>query len=166
VAGRAETSEARGKLPPWLDTIRTIEAESGTDARGPALVITVAGDGKRHAVPDLGLGVGSLPAPERISAAMELVGQGWLIRGNISFASEADAAEVVTALEAARQRVVDSHVLSALLRRQHVLDIVKGLSLSRTEARVSYGTSISIADARALMAAAAVTLDQYFGQPP
>ncbi len=164
--GRAEALEARGKLPPWLDTIRTIEKESGDDKRGPALVVTLAGDGKRYPVPDVGLGVTSLPSPLRISLATELVGQGWLVRGNMSFATEADAAEVVAALEGARQRVVDSHVMSALLRREHLLDIVKGMSLSRTGARVSYATSLSIADARMLLAAAAVMLDQYFRRTP
>jgi hypothetical protein len=39
------------------------------------------------------------------------------------------------------------------------------LSLARTGARVSYATSLAIADARTLLAAAAVALDQYFRRP-
>lgn len=163
--GDLDKVEARGKMPPWLDTIRTIEKESGDDQRGPALVVTCFGGKGRYKVPDVGLGVTSLPAPQRISLAMELVKQGWLVRGNISFTNEADAAELVAAVEAAQQRIIDSHLLSMALRRQHLLDFVKGLSLARTGARVSYGTSLSIADARTLLAEAAVVLDQYFRRP-
>jgi hypothetical protein len=129
-------------------------------------VLTLAGPGTRYEIPDVGLGVTSLPSPQRISTAMELVTQGWLIRGNIVFAKEADAKEFAQAVTDMQQRITDSRVFSALLRRQHALNLVTGLSIERTGARVSYATSMSIADARALMAAAAATLDAYFaGQP-
>ena len=165
--GAINSFETKAKLPPWLQTIRTIEQESGDEKqRGPALVLTLAGPGQRYDIPDIGLGVTSLPSPQRISAAMELVTQGWLIRGNIVFAKEADAKEFAQAVTDVQQRITDSRVFSALLRRQHALNVVTGLSLERTGARVSYATSMSIADARALMAAAAATLDAYFaGQP-
>jgi hypothetical protein len=174
-SGNIEALETKAKLPPWLATIRTIDKEAGgPDKRGPALVMTVgeppsgtkpAASG-RYRLPDVGLGVTSLPVPQRISLAMELVKQGWLVRGNIVFATETDAAEVVKVLQDAQQKVTDSHVLSALLRRQHVLNVVAGLSLQRTGARVSYATSLSIADARAVLAAAAVTLGEYFQGAP
>ncbi len=165
--GSIDTFETKAKLPPWLQTIRTIEQESGDEkARGPALVLTLAGPAQRYEIPDVGLGVTSLPSPQRIACAMELVQQGWLIRGNIVFANEADAKELVTVLEEAQQRIKDSRIFSALLRRQHLLNVVTGLSLARTGARVSYATSMSIADARAILAAAAQTLAAYFnGQP-
>lgn len=165
--GSIDTFETKAKLPPWLQTIRTIEKESGDEkARGPALVLTLAGPGQRYDIPDVGLGVTSLPSPQRISCAMELVQQGWLIRGNIVFANEADAKELVTVLEQAQQRITDSRIFSALLRRQHLLNVVTGLSLARTGARVSYATSMSIADARAILAAAAQTLAAYFSAQP
>ena len=99
------SSGRSSKLPPWLDTIRTIEqetveapkpdakpAEKPDDKRGPALVLTFTGPGKRYKIPDLlGIGVTSAPSPDRLSLAMELVKQGWLVRGNIVFATEADA---------------------------------------------------------------------------
>jgi len=172
--GSVDRAEARGKLPAWLAGIRTIAKESGDDKRGPALVMTVGeppstsapAKSGRYKLPEVGLGVSSLPVPSRISLAMELVKQGWLVRGNIVFASEADAAELVTTLTDLQTRITDSHILSAVLRKQHVLNIVTGLSLSRSGARVSYATSISIADARAILAAAALELGSYFGQPP
>jgi len=165
--GNLETLEARGALPPWLDTIRTIEKESGEEpGKGPALVVTLAGDGKRIALPDVGLGLTALPGPERVSIAVELDPKGWRVRGNIKLASEADAAELVRALQQAQQRVKDSRVLSAVLRTQHVYNAITGLSLARSGDRVSYATSVSIADARAVLAAAAASLDQYFGRTP
>jgi hypothetical protein len=166
--GSLDSIEAKGKLPAWLQTIRTIETESGDGPRGPALVLTLAGPGGRYDIPDIGMGVTSLPSPERISLALELVQQGWYVRGNIVFAKEADAAELQTALTQVKQNIVDSHILSNLLKRQHALNLVTNLSISRTGARVSYSTSLSIADMRALLAAAAVQLEAYFagvGQP-
>ncbi|HEY6035026.1 MAG TPA: hypothetical protein VIV58_12220, partial [Kofleriaceae bacterium] len=191
-SGNVDRSEAKGKLPGWLAGLRSIEKESGeksgegptagvgagssaTDAkRGPALVLTVGeppsttapAKSGRYKLPELGLGVRSLPVPSRISLAMELVKQGWLVRGNIVFPNEADATELVTTLTDLQTRITDSHILSAVLRKQHVLNIVTGLSLSRSGARVSYATSISIADARAILAAAAIELAGYFGQVP
>jgi hypothetical protein len=183
--GSVDRVEAKGKLPAWLAGIRTIVKESGddkageggakaNDKKGPALVMTVGeppsttapAKSGRYKLPELGLGVSSLPVPTRISLAMELVKQGWLVRGNIVFGTEADAAELVKTLTDLQTRITDSHILSAVLRKQHVLNIVTGLSLARTGARVSYATSISIADARAILAAAAQELAGYFGQMP
>jgi len=172
--GSVDAAEARGKLPAWLSGIRTIAKESGDDKKGPALVMTIGeppsntgpATSGRYKLPEVGLGVSSLPVPQRISLAMELVKQGWLVRGNIVFASEAEAAELVQTLTDLRTRITDSHILSGLLRKQHALNIVTGLSLARTGARVSYATSISISDARAILAAAAQSLGGYFGQIP
>ncbi|HET9988245.1 MAG TPA: hypothetical protein VFQ65_06990, partial [Kofleriaceae bacterium] len=175
--GSVDRAEAKGKLPAWLAGIRTIAKESGeevSDKKGPALVMTIGeppsttapAKSGRYKLPEVGLGVSSLPVPTRISLAMELVKQGWLVRGNIVFANEADAADLVTTLTDLQTRITDSHILSAVLRKQHVLNVVTGLSLARTGARVSYATSISIADARAILAAAALELGSYFGQPP
>lgn len=169
--GSLDKIEVKVALPPWLQTIRTIEQESGDEkTRGPALVLTLAGPGTRYEIPDVvGLGITSLPSPQRLTVAMELVPTGWLIRGNIVFTNEADAKEFEASVTAVRQRVLDSRILSGLLKKQHALNLVQNFALARTEARVSYSTSMSIADAHAIMAAAAATLDAYFGgkqQPP
>ena len=173
-AGSVDAIEAKTKLPAWLAGIRTISKESGDDKKGPALVLTVGdppastGPAKtgRYKLPELGLGVSSLPVPSRISLAMELVKQGWLVRGNIVYATETDAAELETTLNDLKTRITDSHILSAVLKHQHALNIVTGLSLTRSGTRISYATSISVSDARALLAAAALTLSSYFGSGP
>jgi hypothetical protein len=74
------------------------------------------------------------------------------------FASDADADEFATALGQAQQRLLGSRILAGLLAKQHVLDVIKNLSLARTGARVSYATSISIVDARLVLTAAADAL--------
>lgn len=171
--GSADTVEAgKAGLPAWLDGIRAIKKESGDEQDGPALVMTVGEPPSatrpartgRYKLPELGLGVHSLPVPQRISLAMQLVKQGWLVRGNISFANEKDAAELATTLEDLKTRITDSHILSALLRKQHLLNVVTNLSLARSGTRISYATSISISDARAILVAASQALASAFGQ--
>ncbi|MGE3456634.1 MAG: hypothetical protein AB7O24_16100, partial [Kofleriaceae bacterium] len=164
--GNVDAIEAKGKLPSWLSAIRTIETESGAD-RGPALVVTVALGGQRFDLKgnDFGLGIKTVAMPIRISLAMELVKQGWLIRGNMSFNSEAEAVELVRVAEAARQQVVDSSMMQRLIGKQ-VTRVIKNLSFARTGGRVSYATSVSIADARAILAVIAQYLDGYYGNRP
>jgi hypothetical protein len=161
-AGDVDAVESTAKLPAWLASIRAIEAESGEHA-GPALVLTLALDGKRQNLGenDYGLGVKTFPMPTRVSLAAEVVKQGWLVRGNASFANDAAAAEFVTAAEAARQRIIDSRLLQAAVGAP-AAHVIKNLSFARAGPRVSYATSISIADMRAIMAVAAQQLDTYF----
>jgi hypothetical protein len=164
--GDIEKIEAKGKLPPWLGAIRTIEAESGTDARGPALVLTIALGGQTVELGDnnAGLGIDKVTTPDRVSLAMELVKQGWLVRGNMRFTSDAAATSFIAAAEAAKQRVADSRALQLALGKP-IARVVANLSFARTGPRVSYTTSISIADARAILAVAAQQLDAYFLAP-
>ncbi|HEY0988194.1 MAG TPA: hypothetical protein VGD80_14115 [Kofleriaceae bacterium] len=164
--GNPDTVEATGKLPAWLAGIRKIETETG-DPRGPALVVTLALSGKRVALGanDLGLGIPSVPQPERVSLAMELVRQGWLVRGNLRFASDADAAELVAAVQRVQQRIADSRTIQLVIGRP-IAHVIANLAFARNGPRVSYATSVSIADARAILAAAAQQLDRYYGRAP
>lgn len=164
--GDLDAIEATGKLPAWLAGIRKIESESGGDKRGPALVLTLALGGTRVDLGDndYGLGIKALPTPDRVSLAMELVKQGWLVRGNMRFATAAAAAEFITAADAVRERVGDSGAIQLVIGKP-LARVIGNLSFARTGGRVSYATSISIADARAILAASAQQLDQYFGGP-
>lgn len=160
-AGTLDAIEAKGRLPGWLAGLRAIERESG-DPRGPALVVTMTFTRARYKIPDVGLGASSIVLPQRVSLAMELVKQGWLVRGNIVFATEDDAAEFVATVTAIQQRLIDSDVFALLLKRQHAYALVKGFSLTQAGTRVSYGTSMSIADARVVFAIAAQVVGNYF----
>ena len=161
--GATDAAIARGKLPAWLERTQTIEAEAG-DEWGPALIVTMTATRARWKFPDLGLGVTSIPGPERATVAMELVKQGWVVRGNVKLATEAEAEELATAIETMRQRVADSSLLQAMLKRGHALNAVLGLTVQRTGTRVAYATSLSIKDAQIFLQLAGDSLEQYFGQ--
>ena len=164
-AGDLDTVEAKGKLPVWLGGIRAIEKESG-DPRGPALVVTLGLGGERIDLEDdFGLGVTSVPTPDRVSLAMELVKQGWLVRGNMSFKTPKEAEELVTLVEGVKQRVADSRAIQLVIGKP-LARVVANLSFSRTGHRVSYATSISVADARAILSMIAQQLDGYFRATP
>jgi hypothetical protein len=164
--GSLDAAVATAKLPPWLAGIRKIETETG-DARGPALVVTLGLGGKRVdlAGNDFGLGLPSVPTPDRISLAMELVKQGWLVRGNLRFASDADATELIAAVQRVQQRIAGSRTIQLVIGKP-IARVIANLAFARTGPRVSYATSISIADARAILAVVAQQLDQYFGHVP
>lgn len=164
-SGKLDTVEATGKLPAWLGNIRAIEDESGgaKEQRGPALVVTLGLGGQRLDLrgDDFGLGITTVPTPDRVSLAMELVKQGWLIRGNMRFASEKEAAEFIAVADGVKERVSDSRAIQMVLGKQ-LVRVVANLSFARSGGRVSYATSVSIADARVILAALAQQLDGYF----
>ena len=168
--GDVDAAVNKGKLPEWVQRVQTIEDESGKPW-GPALIVTVTATRARWKIPEMGLGVTSVPAPERATLAMELVKQGWVLRGNVKLATEAEAQELATAVETVRQRVVDSTLLQAVLKRGHALNVVLGLTVKRTGTRVAFATSVSIKDAQIFLQLAADSLEQYFaaaarGQAP
>lgn len=170
VPGDLDAIEAKGKLPAWIGGIRSIEAESG-EPYGPALIVTIATGGERIDLKgnDFGLGIQTVPTPDRLTLAMELVKQGkhqgWYVKGNLRFGSQKDAAEFVTVAESAKQRVEDSRALQMVMGKP-LARVIKNLSFKRTGGAVSYATSISIADARAILDATGQQLDSYYGAPP
>jgi hypothetical protein len=166
-SGSLDTVEASpGALPPWLAKIRTIEAESGTDQPGPALVVTLAFDGKPVTIPpdeDFGLGLGTIAMPQRVSVALELVKQGWLARGNIKFATDADAAAFLKTITNLRQTILDNRFLQIGIGKAAV-NFLKNFQFARGASRISFASSLSIHDARDLMALVGQQLDGYFAQ--
>lgn len=164
--GNLDAIEAKGQLPAWVAGIRKIEEESGVDKAGPALVVTLGLGGQRVDLKgyDFGTGVATLPTPDRVSLAMELVKQGWLIRGNMRFATDKEATEFITVAESAK-KIAESRAFQLALGKP-VANVLRNLSFAQTGGRVSYATSISIADARALLSVAAQQLDAYYVNPP
>jgi hypothetical protein len=164
--GNVDNVVARVKPPPWIAGIRGIEAESGLD-RGPALVLTLALGGQTIELGDndFGLGIKSVTTPDRVTLAMELDKNGWHVAGNMRFTSDASAASFITAAESAKQRIADSRALQLAMGKP-VARVIANLRFARTGPRVSYTTSISIADARMILAVAAQQLDTYFATTP
>ena len=65
----------------------------------------------------------------------------------------------------AKQRIADSRALQLAMGKP-VARVIANLRFARTGPRVSYTTSISIADARLILAVAAQQLDTYFVTTP
>jgi hypothetical protein len=151
----------KAKLPGWLARLPDLEGESGT-GDGPALMLTLGPRSKVWEVPDVGLGVTSLPAPERMTLSLEIDRQGFHVKGHPKFASEDDAKSFVEKTETAREAALESAAHTMVLKRAKVWNALKGLSMVRTDRRVSYSTSISIADARVMTAAGILLVAEYF----
>jgi hypothetical protein len=77
------------------------------------------------------------------------------------FASEKEAIEFITVADSVKERVSDSRAIQLVLGKQ-LVRVVENLSFARTGGRVSYATSVSIADARVILASLAQQLDGYF----
>ena len=167
-ARRPRRADRRGRRQPRHDrgegascrrgspAIRTIENESGDDKRGPALVLTLAGAGQaRTTIPDC--------RPRHHVAARRRRGSrsrwssssraGSCAATSCSRARPTPPSSCSTLTDVADSAITDSRILLGVLKQQHALNVITGLSLARTGARVSYATSISIADARAILAA-------------
>lgn len=165
--GDLDTVVATGKMPAWVAGIRKIEQESGDD-RGPSLVVTAAFEPKYIDFKgnDFGLGIAGVTPPSRVSLAMELIKTGWVIHGNLKFASAADAKSFEASVTLVQERVAHSTVLRLLIERAVGKPFVKtlaNLKLSRGGSRISYSTSISVAGARQGLALAAQAVENAFG---
>ncbi len=148
-------------MPAWLGRVRTIEAESGLK-EGPELMMTMSSLAGRYTLPDLGLGVTSLPAPDRITLALKVEANGVIARGNLRFATDAEAAEMVQAIATIREKVAESRILQAVLRRASALNMISGLTMVQTRNKVAYATSLSTADMRAFMAFIAASVADHY----
>jgi hypothetical protein len=151
---------ATGTLPAWLAGVRKIEDESGNKT-GPTLVLTLTFTAKRYDLPSFGQDVTSVPAPERVTVSLEFV-KGFIVRGNMKFATEAQATEFVESMTKVRDQVLDMAALRLILNRAKALNVITGLSFDQRGARVSYATSASLADADAILAISAQWLAAWF----
>ena len=68
-------------------------------------------------------------------------------------------------MQRVQQRINDSRTIQLVIGKP-IAHVIANLAFARNGLRVSYATSISIADARAILAAVALQLDQYFGRAP
>jgi hypothetical protein len=150
----SDLDAARGdetSLPDWLRRARNVEAESGVD-RGPIAVMSVSGI--KHTEVDVPQ-VGTLPVPLHAALAVEMAKQGFYVRGTLTFSTAARAQEFQQTLETARTRLFDSTWGQLLLKNFHAYHALRGLTMRRRDARVTYATSISVADGKAMFVLAA-----------
>jgi len=140
------TRAADSESPDWIKRVRNIELESGLDA-GPALLMTMVGFPRRFEIPL----VGTIPAPERATLAAEITEGGFLVRGNLLFSSEARAVEFMKFADEKQKWLVGTVRGRLVMAPFHAFNAVKGLSLKRRGKKVSYATSISVADGRAML---------------
>jgi hypothetical protein len=138
-------------LPDWVRRARTVDVESGAD-RGPIAVMSVSGI--KHTELDVPQ-VGTVPVPVHAALAIEMAKQGFYVRGTLTFSTVERAQAFQRSLEAARSRLLDATWGQLLLRNFHAYHALKGLTMRRRDARVTYATSISIADGKAMMVLAA-----------
>ena len=142
---------AQADLPPWLSRVPAVPREAGT-AAGPIAVVSVAGLHQSDiAVPEVGV----LPVPERAALALEMAGSGFYVRGTLAFADPAAAARFERRLDAARARLTGTTMGRLLLMNFHAENALRGLALRRRGALVTYATSVSGADGKAMMELAA-----------
>jgi hypothetical protein len=138
-------------LPDWILRARTVENESGQGA-GPIAVVSVSGIKRTEVeLPQLG----TIPVPVHAALAVELTKQGFYLRGTLTFSSAERAGEFQKTLEATRARLIGSTLGELALKNFHAYHALKGLSLRRRDAKVTYATSISPADGKAMMQLAA-----------
>jgi hypothetical protein len=102
-----------------------------------------------------------VPAPERLTVSLEFV-KGFIVRGNMKFATEDAATEFVETMTSVKDQVLDSAALRLVLNRARALNMITGLSFDRRGNRVSYATSASVADADAVLAISAQWLAAWF----
>jgi outer membrane biosynthesis protein TonB len=155
----AVASEA--DLPDWLARVPAIEEATGNaTTRGPVLMVTVQGLlPPRWRAPFLG----EIETPRRLTLAVEVARGGFYVRGAMLFDSEAQAERFIAAFGKAQAEATTAPLGKALLARFHLYHALNGLSFKRNGTKVSYATSISVADARGLLDRTAAQLRSFFG---
>ena len=153
---------APADLPPWLAALRDIERESGQDT-GPAVIVTLARIlPKRWQVPNMGVDIGEMSTPEQATLALEVTEKGFFVRGTLIFADPAAASDFVDKATRAQKDFVGTVIGRALLAQVKAYNAVRGLSFAQNKEKVGYATSISVADARAVMEFAAQQTRNFF----
>jgi hypothetical protein len=148
------------ELPEWVTQVRKVEAQAGVE-RGPAVVMSLSGLPDEIRIYDV-----ELPGPDRVSLAVSFPDIGMLLQGTFAFSSAERAEAFVTKLEEARTQYLDSRFGRGVLHTFHAFNAVKNLWLSRSGRLVSYGTSISNADGKAMTDKAAEISHNFYSRRP
>jgi hypothetical protein len=90
--------------------------------------------------------------------------KGFVLRGRAKFANESRARAFQTGITQAQSDAMGSLLNSTLLRQFQAYNAVKGLQLKRKGVAVTFATSLSVADMRAIFGVAADWSKRYFGR--
>jgi hypothetical protein len=146
-------------FPPWLAKVPSLREQSGGESKdGPIVVASFHSRRERLDVPM----VGELPAPERMSVALQLASTGFLLQGTMVFRSENAAAEFEATVKDGLARMTGTKVGRSLLAQVHALNTAKGLTLRRRGQRMSFVSSFSTADGKAMCEAAAQITERFY----
>lgn len=139
------------ELPEWLAKIRSVGDESGKEDDGPVVVASLYGVLDTLKIPM----IGEIPTPERLSVAIDIAEVGFRVHGTMTFSSEERATTFETMVNEAKDRMVETAVGRRVLGQLQALNAAKGLTLTRRGKRMSYVSSFSNADAKAMLERAA-----------
>jgi hypothetical protein len=165
-SGPLDVDTPTATLPVWLQRVAALEAEAG-EPTGPALMATASGIFPRTLPIPYGSG-GDLPGPDRATVTLELVTDGFLVRGNVRFPDESAAATAADLILRLRLQILDDRVTAFALGQAGALNAIRNLTIERTGRRLSFATSISVSDARNFLTVVATMVDGYFAsrRPP
>jgi hypothetical protein len=103
-----------------------------------------------------------VPGPTSISLYLVAEKKGFVLRGKALFGSESRARLFHSGITQAQGDAMSSLLNSTLLRQFQAYNAVKGLSLKQKGDTVTFATSLSIADMRAIFGVAADWSKRYF----
>ena len=157
--GALDEVVAPENLPAWVSKIEELaQATAAKDAPWAIAHIT-----KIPSVVQIPRSV-SVPGPERVSLYLESEERGFVLRGKAQFSSEARARMFSTGITKAQSDAMGSILTSTLLRQLQAYNAVKGLKLKQAGSTVTFATSLSVADMRAIFSVAADWARRFFGR--
>ena len=147
------------KLPSWVQQIEALAAATGTSDSPWALAQVT----QLPASIQIPRSV-RVPAPDKVSLFLETAEKGFVLRGKAMFSSESRAALFASGVIAGRSDAMSNLISKALLRQMQAFNAVKGLRLKHKGSIVTFATTLSIADTRAIFRVAADWATRYFGR--
>jgi hypothetical protein len=145
--------------PPWIDRLWEIEAVTGEDARGPIAVLVVADTGRATVeIP----GLSPLPVPDRLTVSVTEQTGGLVLTGAAELADPAAAKAFARALTTAKAEAQGSLALKLVLQQLKAYGLVERLQLKQRDRFVTFSTSLTAGEARALLDRAAAASRDYF----
>jgi hypothetical protein len=158
-SGDVDAPAEPSMLPPWLKALPELSKATSTSDT-PYAIVHIAALPARIAIPRGPV----LRSPQQISLYLEPQTRGFVLRGKAVFASATAAQNFTKDVEAYRTEAMDSMLSKALLRQFQVYNLLVGLKLKQEGTMVSFASSLSIADARAIFDVAAEWSKGFFGR--